>query len=157
MSTTGVLPRIAIWFGLAALSAACESLEPSPAPASASHGVVAAQFSDLPVPKGMRLLQNEHRSHSLQQGDYRFAELWYEGSSPLLDVSTYMQDRMRDHNWEPIAVEAPAPDVQNLKWKRGMYLAECTLSRENALTLMKVTLRTEIAKPQSQPQQPQQQ
>ena len=110
--------------------------------------MVAAQFSDLPVPKGMRLLENEHRSHSIQQGDYRFAELWYEGSSPLLDVSTYMQDRMRDHNWEPLAIDAPAPDVQNLKWKRGIYLAECTLSRENALTLMKLTLRTEIPKQQ---------
>lgn len=146
MTTTGMLSRFAIWFAVAALFGACESLEPSSAPPSASHGVVASQFPDVPVPKDMKLLEGAHRSHSVQSGDYRFAELWYEGSRAVLDVSSYMQERMRGHNWEPVAVEAPAPDVQNLKWKRGNYVAECNLSRDNALTLMKITLRTELPK-----------
>lgn len=117
----------------------CELFEGEP---KTNHGVSNAQFSDIPVPAGMKLLDHQNQSHSVQAGDYRFGEFVYTGSIPLHDASSYMMQRMPQHNWKLVADEVPTPESRMLRFERGNYVAECRFLRESATTRMDVKVTT---------------
>lgn len=115
---------------------------PGEGPPEGSHGVNAVQFEDIPVPQGMVLKDSQHRSHSIQTGDYRYGEFVYEGSLSLAQVSQYLTERMPQYNWSQVDKQFPAPDVMFLQFQRGHSVADCSLTRDQAMTVMRITVQT---------------
>ena len=126
---------------VASLFAACQDVANA---YRGNLGVSAVQFPDVPAPHGMGLREHEHMSHSLQVGEYRYGEFEYAGPLTVREVSAYMRERMPQHSWEMVADDAPSPDVQVMKFRRGKYVAECTVSRDKALTRMRVKVQTRV-------------
>ena len=134
------------WTAALALSLAFLGCSPTRETARATDdGVAAIQFSDIPVPDGLVLQERHHRSDSLENGSYRYANFLYEGTTPVARVGDYMRERMPHHAWVLRDQRSdPAGDGETLKFERGRYVAECTISRRDALTTMAVEVRSRI-------------
>ena len=125
--------------------AACASsggLHPVPRRADVSS----VQFSDIPVPAGMRLKDRFHESHSFQVGDFRYGDFHYYGSLPTAEVADYMARRMELHGW----VLSQPPDLAmsrlELRFQRRPHIATCEIWREASETHLKIAVRTEVPK-----------
>lgn len=107
------------------------------------HGVSANQFSDIPVPAGMKLRERWHKSNSVAVGDFRRADLLYEGSLTIMAASSYMRERMPQHSWALEMRETREKGREELRFRRGSHVVTCSIRREKLITTMTVNLRTE--------------
>ncbi len=113
-------------------------------PALAADGVSAHQFLDIPIPRGMRLRDRLHESDAREIGNYRYANYVYSGSMPLADVRAYMLERMPQERWELEANDTDHDGRQLLRFRRGLYVAECALSKQpDASSVMRIKIRTQ--------------
>lgn len=135
MSRHTIGPVLALLAALS-LSAACE-LPPPP-----DDGVSANQFSDIPIPEGLRLHERAHASDAVIKGNYRYANYKYSGTIPVAKVSSYLRERMPQHRWQLISEESESPRDEVLRFRRGKSVAECHLVRLELTTEMTVTVRT---------------
>ena len=106
------------------------------------YGIASTQYADIPVPSGMKLIDDPKVSHSSEAGSWRFGDFAYEGSASLADAGNYMMSRMPKHDWKLVSEEVPTPNSRVLRFERGIYSAECRLVRESATTRMEVKYRT---------------
>jgi hypothetical protein len=74
------------------------------------------QFSDLPVPAGLRLLTEANRSWSRSQGSFRAARLYYTGRVRMLEVQAYLRQRMPAYGWELESEEASGHQAVIQRW-----------------------------------------
>ena len=124
-----------------ALVAGCAT----PPEGASTDGVSALQFSDIPVPAGLKLRDRRHASDSVQVGQYRYANYVYSGGVPVAEVSAYLRERMPQHSWELTAEETDAEGNERLSFQRGKYTADCRMARdEKAVTRLHVTVRTSL-------------
>ncbi len=107
------------------------------------HGVSAGQFSDIPVPAGMRLQERFHKSSSVAVGNFRRASMVYEGSLSIEEASAYMRERMPHHSWALERRETGEKDLEELRFRRGSHVVTCSIRRKELTTTMMVNLRTE--------------
>jgi hypothetical protein len=114
----------------------------SPRGSAPDHGVASQQFPFVPVPAGMVLRRTYGESHSIQHGDYVYGQFTYTGTMAVPDVSAYVQDRMNLDAWTKTKSNTPSPDHQELEFRRGKYALECTISREDAQTILRVKVET---------------
>jgi hypothetical protein len=104
------------------------------------------QFDDIPVPDGMKLKDEpKHVSDSVVIGEFRYANLVYEGTVPVPELSAYLRDRMPQHAWRLTRDEEEGSGGEFLRFRRGKYVADCQLSKDKeieAFTRMQVAVRT---------------
>lgn len=75
----------------------------APATQVAEASFAAVDFDDLPVPRGFDLLTNDSRSGAVTVGNYRSAELVYEGVGAPVTIENYYRERMPLYGWETCA------------------------------------------------------
>jgi len=127
----------------AVLLCSCETPPEGPS----ADGVSALQFSDIPVPAGLTLRDQQHNSDSAQVGEYRYANFEYSGAIPVAEVSSYLRERMPQHSWELTGEETDAAGNERLSFQRGKYFAECRMARDKkSVTRLHVTVRTSLAR-----------
>lgn len=106
-------------------------------------GVSYRQPDDIPIPHGMKLLDTLHQSHTLVESDYRFANLVYEGTNSLTDVSAFLQERMPNHSHKLVRKTTKNGNCEVLVFKRGRYTSECTVRRLEFTTKLEIKIRTD--------------
>ncbi len=112
---------------------------------SPADGVTAVQPNDIPVPAGMTLKTRRHESHTLQIGDgYRYADLEYEGLVPVPEVAGYLTDRMQQHSYRIVSEDSSSDDQVVLVFQRGRFTSECTVSKLDHRTSLKIRVRTNL-------------
>lgn len=116
---------------------------------ASDDGVAAIQFSDIPVPAGMKLFERFHRSDSIQVGDYRYGNFVYSGTVPVAEVSQYLRERMPQHGWKLVEREQ-TEEGEVLVFRRGPYTARCQLSTDGVTTTWNLAVRTRKPAPQGQ-------
>lgn len=108
--------------------------------------VSAAQFQDLAVPAGFRIVDRHHESHSLSLGRYRFGVYRYLGSASVDSSVSYVEDRMRQQRWSLIERDGQGTDAQRLIFEtqsEGVeYRMEYRVRRQESRTLIDVDVRT---------------
>lgn len=118
----------------------------SPISRSWDDGVSAVQPKDIAVPKGMRLLEDPSHSDVRESGSYRYANLTYEGSTPVTQVATYLLGSMPLRNYQLESRKSPGPNHQELRFRRGPYVLDCSIQRleEPPVTRLVYKLRTHV-------------
>jgi hypothetical protein len=92
--------------------------------------VSAAQFQDIPVPAGFRIVDRHHESHSLALGqDYRFGLYRYLGSDAVDTAVSYVLERMPQHAWTLTEREGQGTDAQRRVFERLDDRAEYRIRR----------------------------
>ncbi|HLU39626.1 MAG TPA: hypothetical protein VK081_09580 [Planctomycetota bacterium] len=104
--------------------------------------VSAAQFQDIPVPAGFRLVDARHESHSLALGEYRFGVFRYVGSGSVDSAASYVMERMPQHAWTLVERHGEGTDSQRIVFERDDYTAEYRVRLEESRTLIDVDVRT---------------
>lgn len=105
--------------------------------------VSAAQFQDIPVPAGFRIIDGRHESHSLALGQgYRFGVYRYMGSSPVEATVSYVLERMPQHAWSLTERDGQGTDAQRMVFQREDYRAEYKIRRQESRTLLDVDVLT---------------
>lgn len=104
--------------------------------------VSAAQFQDIPVPAGFRLIDRRHESHSLALGPYRFGVYRYIGSSSVVMSVSYVLERMPQHAWALVERAGEGTDGQRLVFERDNYRSEYRVYRQDSHTQIEVDVRT---------------
>lgn len=128
---------------LALATALCGCQEPPPR--LDDDGVNALQFQDLPVPEGMELLEQFHRSDSREIGDYRYGNFVYGGMLPIVEIREYLLERMPQHAWALEANQTDETGDEHLRFRRGRYVVDCDLKKlPDATTRMELALRTRL-------------
>jgi hypothetical protein len=107
----------------------------------ADDGVHAVQWSDIRVPKGMKLSTHLHQSNTLEVGNYRYANLVYEGGRTPLQVASYLLETMPKHAYRLVSQEHVAGGEQ-LVFQRGPHTSTCTISNHERLTRLEIRVRT---------------
>ena len=106
--------------------------------------VAAAQFQDVPVPAGFRLVDRHHESHSLQLGPYRYGVYRYVGNVPVPSSVSYILDRMPQHAWALIERSGQGTDAERLVFQRDQYRSEYRVFRQESATQIEVDIRTQV-------------
>jgi hypothetical protein len=131
-------------FVLAVVPTACAGLDQDGS-AEAASGQTPVQFSDIPVPDGMKLQQDLHQSHSFELGQFRVADLHYFGNLPVAEISDYLKARMPQHGWS-LESESADTAARKLLFVRGRQKATCALQiDEIGVTRMHVEVRVQDA------------
>lgn len=109
-------------------------------------GVSAVQPEDIAVPKGMKLLEENHISHVRESGSYRYADLTYEGGTPVNQVATYLLASMPLRNYHLEAKATPGTGQEHLTFRRGPYVLDCSIERleQPPVTRLVYKLRTHM-------------
>ncbi len=109
-------------------------------------GVSAVQPEDIAVPKGMKLLEDRHVSHVRESGSYRYADLTYEGKTPVTQVATYLLASMPLRNYHLEAKASPGVGHEHLTFRRGPYVLDCSIERleQPPVTRLVYRLRTHV-------------
>ncbi len=109
-------------------------------------GVSAVQPKDIAVPKGMKLLEDRHVSHVRESGSYRYADLTYEGKTSVTQVTTYLLASMPLRNYHLEAKASPGIGHQQLTFRRGPYVLDCSIKRleQPPVTRVVYKLRTHV-------------
>lgn len=129
---------------LAVAPVACVGLD-NDGSAEAASGQTPVQFSDIPVPDGMKLQQDLHQSHSFELGQFRVADLHYFGNLPVAEIADYLKARMPQHGWS-LETESAGPASRKLLFVRGRQKATCAiLVDEIGVTRMHVEVRVQGA------------
>jgi hypothetical protein len=106
----------------------------------AASGQTPVQFSDIPVPDGMRLQQDLNQSHSYEVGGFRVADFHYFGNLPVDEIAAYMEARMPQHSWT--LREQRAGEERELVFVRGREQVRCRLHVDSlSVTRMHVEVR----------------
>ncbi|MEY2982436.1 MAG: hypothetical protein ACO4CT_00595 [Planctomycetota bacterium] len=131
-------------FVLAVAPTACVGLDQDGS-AEAASGQTPVQFSDIPVPDGMKLQQDLHQSHSFELGQFRVADLHYFGNLPVSEISDYLKARMPQHGWS-LESESADPGARKLLFVRGRQKATCAIRLDEiGVTRMHVEVRVQDA------------
>ncbi len=104
--------------------------------------VSAAQFQDVPVPAGFRIIDRHHESHSLSLDKYRFGAYRYLGSGAVDSAVSYALARLPQHAWQLIERDGQGTDAQRLVFEREDYRVEYRVRRQESRTLIDVDIRT---------------
>jgi hypothetical protein len=129
---------------LAVAPVACVGLD-NDGSAEAASGQTPVQFSDIPVPDGMKLQQDLHQSHSFELGQFRVADLHYFGNLPIAEIADYLKARMPQHGWS-LEAEGAEPSARKLLFVRGRQKATCSINvDEIGVTRMHVEVRVQAA------------
>ena len=104
--------------------------------------VSAAQYQDVPVPAGFRIIDRQHESHSLSVDRYRFGTFHYLGSSPVDTAVSYVLERMPQHAWSLLERDGQGSDAQRMVFEREDYRVEYRVRRQESRTFIDVDLRT---------------
>ena len=107
------------------------------------YGVSAIQFSDVVVPDGMNLRDDDEESFSVEVGSWRSGHLVYGGTAQVDAVSGWVLQRMPLHAWELTDDQTPDDRSRHLRFQRGPYVAEYSIQRRENRTTMIVDYRTE--------------
>lgn len=127
---------------LAVAPSACVGLDQDGS-AEAASGQTPVQFSDIPVPDGMKLQQDLHQSHSFELGQFRVADLHYFGNLAVAEISDYLKARMPQHGWS-LEAENAEPDSRKLLFVRGRQKATCAIRVDDiGVTRMHVEVRVQ--------------
>ena len=102
----------------------------------------AVQPRDIPVPAGMELKTYNHASNTLEVGEYRYADLVYEGETPAIQVASYLLQRMPQHSYRLVSDERIAKDHLKYVFERGPYRTECIIRGLEFWTRLEIRLRT---------------
>ena len=119
----------------------CSSTQPRE-----DDGVSASQFKDVVVPAGFRLLDDAHESHSIEAASWRLAHYVYTGTVPGEEATSYVRQRMPQHNWELVADEKVDENTTRLRFLRGHYAAEYRFIRQDGRTQMVVDYQTDYSR-----------
>ncbi len=111
-----------------------------------NSGVSAIQPEDIAVPKGMKLVEHHHTSDVRESGSYRYANLTYQGSLPAAQVASYLLENLPLRNYQLEAKETPGKGQEKLRFRRGPYVLDCTIHRQEGLrqTRLVYKLRTHL-------------
>lgn len=105
--------------------------------------VSAAQFQDIPVPAGFRIVDRHHESHSLSLAPrYRFGVYRYLGNPSVDTAASYVLERMPQHAWSLTERDGQGSDAQRMVFQRDDYQAEYRIYRQESRTLIDVDVRT---------------
>ena len=105
--------------------------------------VNAVQPKDIPVIDGMDLKTHLLASDTLEIGDYKYANLVYEGVVPVVQVAAHLLERMPQHSYRLVG-EDRSRDLERLEFQRGRYTAVCTIRRDEYVTRLEIELRTHL-------------
>jgi hypothetical protein len=120
--------------------AACGAADPAKA-----HGVSAVQFQDVVVPTGLRLVDDAHRSYSRDEAGWRQAHFEYVGQTDVGAAANYVRERMPQHGWAKVSDET-VEAATRMRFERGIYLADYTITRSEGATVMVVDYTTDYAR-----------
>ena len=109
---------------------------------SIADGVHAVQPRDIPVPKGMKLKTHLHASNTLEIGEYRYADLVYEGGASSMQVADYLLKRMPQHSYRIVSQKKLQNEAEQLVFERGPYVSTCTIRSVDRLTRLEIRVRT---------------
>ena len=101
----------------------------------------ASQFGDIPVPDGMTFQEGPTQSNSYEAGGFRYADLRYYGNLSVAEVARFMKKGMGRHGWELESAKDETAEV-DLVFKRTPDQARCRIWKDDAVTRMKVEVRT---------------
>lgn len=132
--------RAAVGLLLLAAATACAT-----DPATA-HGVSAVQFQDVVVPTGMRLKDGAHESYSREEAGWRHGHFEYVGQTDPGAAADYVRERMPQHSWSKVQDETVAEAGLRMRFERGIYRADYTISRNEGSTVMVVDYTTDYAR-----------
>jgi hypothetical protein len=131
------LQRAAVCAWMFAMLTACAT-----DPASI-NGVSAVQFQDVVVPSGMRLREEAHESYSRDDAGTRNGHFVYTGQADVATVANYVRERMPQHNWTKVQDEDGQEIGLRLRFERGIYRADYSITRSDGSTMMVVDYVTD--------------
>jgi hypothetical protein len=134
-----MIPRVLFLFAVAAAGCTPVSM------IDRGIEVSAAQFQDVPVPAGFRLVDRHHESHSLELGPYRYGEFRYVGNAPVVTTVPYVLERMAQHAWALVERVGEGTDSQRLVFERDDYRSEFRVFRQDSRTQIEVDVRTHVS------------
>ena len=105
-------------------------------------GVRVIQPPDIPVPRGMVLSTHLHESNSVERGEYRHADLVYRGPNAPMAIGAYLKDRMPQHAYELVSQEKTDDQTEEFVFRRGQYVATCTVKKLPKQSELRIQLRT---------------
>ncbi|MFO1076540.1 MAG: hypothetical protein U1E73_02305 [Planctomycetota bacterium] len=104
------------------------------------------QFQDVVVPEGLRMVDDAHQSHSVEQASWRFGRFVYLGAVRPADAASYVRQRMPLHNWELVTDEAKDATTTRLQYRRGYYCAEYSFTLSEGRTQLVVDYTTDYTR-----------
>jgi hypothetical protein len=107
----------------------------------ANDGVHAVQWTDIRVPRDMKLSTHLHQSNTVEVGDYRYANLVYEGGGTPMQVAAYLLETMPKHSYERVSQQKTG-DSETLVFRRGPQVSTCIVSTHDRLTRLEIRVRT---------------
>ncbi len=129
--------------------AACRSAPDQDGSAESASGLTPVQFADIPIPDGMVLETQMHRSFTYEVGDFRLGDLYYYGNLPIDSVASYMSERMALHGWKQVG-EDHTERATDLHFERRPHRADCRIWKDDSdVTRMHIAVST--AKPGQEP------
>lgn len=108
------------------------------------YGVSTVQFSDIPVPDGMKLKTHGPVSHSFERGVFRHGDFEYYGGIEPSAAESYMRERMDSHGWR-LTDDRVTEAGTSLRFERAPYESHCRIWDDDGMTLMRVEVRTAVA------------
>ena len=94
------------------------------------------KFSDIPIPNGFRLSQNE--SFAFQNNELRIALLKYMGKGPAEVISNFFKEQMPLYNWSLINIVEYGNNVLN--FQREEEICTITVNPQGSKTLLVISV-----------------
>lgn len=107
--------------------------------------VSSAQFQDVVVPDGMRLLDDMHQSYSNVASTWRLGHFVYSGLLGSDTAMNYVRQRMPQHNWQLASEETIDATTVKLRFVRAQYVAEYLFVRLEGRLQMVVDYTTDYS------------
>lgn len=111
-----------------------------------SDGVTAVQFKDVVVPDGLRLKTDGNASYSREEASWRHGRFEYVGQADVQTAANYVRERMPQHSWTKVRDEVAAETGVRIRFERGIYTADYSISRSDGTTVMVVDYTTDYAR-----------
>lgn len=132
--------RHAAAFGIVLVAANACSSQP------VTDGVTAVQFKDVVVPDGLRLKTDGNASYSREEASWRHGRFEYVGQADVQAAANYVRERMPQHSWTKVRDEVAAETGVRMRFERGIYATDYSISRSEGTTVMVVDYSTDYAR-----------
>jgi len=103
------------------------------------------QFQDVVVPAGLRLIDGQRQSHSVEAASYRHAHYLYSGTVRPEEAIGYVRLRMPQHKWQLAAEEEVDENTVRLRFVRGQYSADYSFTYTGGVLQMVVDYKTDYS------------
>ena len=137
---TGIVPAL--------LLGGCTSVDKNYVPVATQDSILvkARQFSEVPVPRGLKLIAAHNESGSFEAGNFKWGSFHYRGNALLPVAVDFIKDQMAQHRWDLVREEAPNGRERFLELVKERYSAEFSLRQVGKDLLMDVKVNTRYKK-----------